>query len=302
MRKMLRWRGVAVCAGLMGLSQMSAEESNARGIVPEVFVKARPGKATAGAAPQAKYQRVGAASSEKANRQAASGEVRQLGLTIWRLRPSTSADSGARILVHDAGGTIEWTPERVSTGSVLRVGDRVRLSVESAQTGYLYVVDQERYADGSLGEPQLIFPTTRTRNGDNQVTAGKLIEIPGQEDQPNYFTMKRSRPDQMGEELTFVVTPQPLEGITLTADPAVLARGDVAKWEAQWGRKFERLELAGGAGRAWTKAEQEAGAGGTRLLTQEEPGPQTIYRVSAGPADPLLVKLGLRYGASKTAR
>jgi len=285
----------------LAVSQLPGEDSKARGIVPEVFVKARPGKASAPAAPQGKYQRVGTSSSPAING-TASGEAKQLGLTIGRLRPSTSADSGARILVHDAGGTVEWTPERVSSSSVLRVGDRVRLSVESAQTGHLYVVDQERYTDGTLGDPQLIFPTTRTRNGDNQVIAGKLIEIPGQEDRPNYFTMKRSRPDQTGEELTFMVTPQPLEGITLTAEPAILSRADVAKWEKQWNRKFERLELTGGAGKAWTKAEQEAGASGTRLLTQEEPGPQTIYRVSGGGAYPLFVRLDLRYGAAKPVR
>jgi hypothetical protein len=43
--------------------------------------------------------------------------------------------------------------------------------------GYLYVIDREQYEDGTLGEPVQIFPTTRTRGGDNSVKPGSLIEI-----------------------------------------------------------------------------------------------------------------------------
>jgi hypothetical protein len=39
--------------------------------------------------------------------------------------------------------------------------------------------------------------------------------------------------------------------------------------------------LAGGAGKTWTKAEQEAGADATRQMTQEVPEPQTIYLIDA---------------------
>lgn len=53
--------------------------------------------------------------------------------------------------------------------------------------------------------------------------------------------------------------------------------------------------MAGGAGKTWTKAEQEAGAYATRQLTQDDPGPQTIYRVAVKPGAPMLVKVGLRY-------
>ena len=120
--------------------------------------------------------------------------VRQVGVTIWRLRPSTAADTGARLLVQDNAGSGEWTPERVSATSTLRNGDRVRLAVESPQAGYLYVIDRERYASGERGAPYLIFPTSRTHGGDNQVTAGKLVEIPGQEDRPNFFSLRPSRP------------------------------------------------------------------------------------------------------------
>ena len=74
----------------------------------------------------------------------------------------------------------QWTPERIEVDTPLKVNDRVRLSVESPRDGYLYVIDREQYADGSLGDAYLIFPTRRTRGGDNRVRPGKLIDIPAQ--------------------------------------------------------------------------------------------------------------------------
>jgi hypothetical protein len=52
----------------------------------------------------------------------------------------------------------------------------VRLSIEASRRGHLYVIDQEAYADGSLGAPLLIFPTLRIRNGDNAVQ--RRVAIP----------------------------------------------------------------------------------------------------------------------------
>jgi hypothetical protein len=90
------------------------------------------------------------------------------------------------------------------------------MSIEAARTGYLYVVDQELYADGSKGEPYLIFPTTRTRGGDNSVKVGRVIEIPAQEDAPFYFTLKRTRTDHVGEVVSVLVSPTPIQELTIT--------------------------------------------------------------------------------------
>ncbi|HEX8290125.1 MAG TPA: hypothetical protein VF570_00135, partial [Pyrinomonadaceae bacterium] len=119
-----------------------------------------------------------------------------VGVTIWRLRPSKDADEGERLIVHEGSDAAAWIPERVPGNAGLVEGDRVRLSIEAARTGYLYVIDREQYADGTLGEPYLIFPTTRTLGGDNRVKAGRLVDIPAQEDSPPFFTLKRSRADQ----------------------------------------------------------------------------------------------------------
>jgi len=277
-------------------SPQAQAQDQTRGITPEEFVRTRPGKPQRSptAKPHVAYRRTTAAAASGA------GEYAQLGLTIWRLRPARSADTGTRIIVQKDDDSIELIPERVSANAPLHIGDRIRFSFESPQTGYLYVIDREQFADGSLGDPVMIFPTTRTRNGDNQVSAGKLIEIPAQEDRPNYFTMQQSKLNnvtQSGELLTVIVATKPIEGITIGAKALPLTSQQVEQWEKEWGARTETFDLTGGAGKTWTKAEQEAGANGTRSLTQEDPQPQTVYRVACKPVSPLLVKVGLRYGS-----
>ncbi|MGH9845648.1 MAG: DUF4384 domain-containing protein [Blastocatellia bacterium] len=277
------------------------QDPGTRQIMAEEFVKSRPGRSSASSASGKRTTyRPASARPAKSSRPGSSDQM-QLGLTVWRLRPSSTRDVGARIIVHHDNETDEWTPERVESTTALRMGERVRFSFESPQTGYLYVIDREQYADGSKGEPSLIFPTTRTREGNNKVAPGQLVEIPGQEDRPNYFTLRQSRPDQTGELLTVIVTPQPIEGISIGNKPLPLSNEQVAQWEKLWGAVTEKFEMTGGAGKTWTKAEQEAGASATRQLTQDDPGPQTIYRVAVKPGSPLLVNVGLRYGRSRKA-
>jgi Domain of unknown function (DUF4384) len=289
---------VAAMLVIAGRGALPAQDET-RDIKPDPFIQARPvqsGQASAAARPA--YKAVGPA----VNVPASSPQLRQIGLTIWRLRPSRSTDKGARIIVQEAATEVQWTPERISTATLLKVGEHLRFSFESAQKGYLYVIDRERYADKTLGDPTLIFPTTRLRNGDNSVTPGRLIEIPDQSDRPNYFTLQRTRENQVGEELVLLVTPEPLEGITPGANPVVLPKDKVAAWEKQWGRPAQQLELVGGVGRPWTKAEQQAGGDQARLLTQQDPSPQTVFRVAAGPEVPVLFQVNLKYLSEKSGQ
>ena len=275
---------------------VTAQDDSSRQIIPEEFTKARPTKSAASAAGRPKYQATGA----KKVAEAKSGNFQQLGLTLWRLRPTKQTDTGARIIVQDpANDVVEWTPERVATDTPLKMGEKIRFSFESPRPGYLYVIDRERYADGSVGEPVLIFPTTRTRDGDNKVGPGHLIEIPAQDDRPNYYSLQETRPDQIGELVSVIVSPEPLVEIIITNKAQKLSPALVSKWEKLWGAQTEKFEMTGGAGRIWTRAEQEAGADVSRQLTQDDPGPQTVYRVAVKPGAPLFVNVGLKYGQNK---
>lgn len=275
-----------------------AQEHDTRGILPADVVQARPVKPASAAVARPVYQPID--KQAIVNLRQPEG-ARQVGVTIWRLRPAAPGDSGARLLVQDNAGEVEWTPERVSVASKLRSGDRVRLAIESPEAGYLYVIDRERYSSGECGTPYLIFPTTRTRGGDNQVSAGKLVEVPGQDDRPNFFSLRPSRPDQVEEELTVLLAPKPIDDLQIGPKAIALTPEMVTRWEHQWGTgKTDIFELAGGAGKTWSASEQEAGAGASRVLTQDDPPPQTIYRVlGAKPGAPILVKVQLHYGVPK---
>jgi hypothetical protein len=225
----------------------------------------------------------------------ASPPVRGLvGVTVWRLRPAQTTDKREiRALIQEDGRDMgDWTPERIPADSPLLEGQRVRISVESGEEGYLYLVDRDEYADGSKSDPYIIFPTTRTRGGDNHVKPGVVIQIPEEQDNPNYFKVVRSRADQVNEVITILVSPKPMPGIGNTRNRIKLTENQMAEWEKQSKTKAYRLEAAGQAGKVLTVAEQAASRGG--VLTQDDPLPQTMYRVDSKPGDTIMLQLPLK--------
>jgi hypothetical protein len=231
-----------------------------------------------------------------------SGET-VVGVTVWRLRPARVRDEGERIVVHKDEGVEDWIPERVASGANFAEGDRVRLSIEAARAGYLYVINREEYADGTYSEPYIIFPTTRTRGGDNRVQPGLLVDIPAQDDRPPYLTLERGRPDQSAEVLSFIITSLPLEGVQVSASPQRVSAEQVASWEKSWGGRLGRFELDGGVGQPWTRSEKEASASVARLLSRNSPAPQTIYYNPAiKHGAPFLLAIRLDYTRPRATR
>lgn len=218
-----------------------------------------------------------------------------IGVTLWRLRQARSTDNqDARILEHQPARNQEWAAERMEADARLKEGERVRLSIESPSTGFLYVIDREEYSNGSIGDPFVIFPTTRTRGGNNSVVGGKVIEFPGQGDNPPYFTLTRSRADHVGELLIIIASPRQIPELQSLSDAAPVPADKLVSWEKDWGGRVERFELEGGAGLPYTGVEKTAGGDGSRMLTQGDPLPQTILRVNAKTGEPTMVKLHLR--------
>jgi hypothetical protein len=165
--------------------------------------KAEPGRTSPAGRPtnRSKRYRLASSSASKQTQTSIEAAAEQLGITLWRLREAKANDKGVRTLVRESDKSSEWIPERVEADTLLRVGDRVRLTVESPRVGFLYVVDQDLFADGTRGDALLIFPATDMRGGDNQVRPGKLIDIPPQENDAYYFTARPRRNDQVGETL-----------------------------------------------------------------------------------------------------
>jgi hypothetical protein len=256
--------------------------------------QANPGVASRPKQPKRTYQ-VASVSTATTPSQVSKSAPVQLGITIWRLRPANANDTGARMLVREKSKSSEWVPERVEAGTSFHEGDQLRLSIESAQPGYLYVFDRELLMDGSMGPAMLIYPWVGMQTS-NDAGPGKLIDIPAQEDSPSYFTARRSSPKHTGEILTVIVTSSPLN-LPVSDKPLHISHVDLEQWEKQWGGQTERLEMQGGAGQTWTTQEQQAAIStGGRQLTREDPAPQTIYRVFGSDKKGLLVNVRLTYG------
>src|ERR1044072_469746 len=258
---------LANIAGLRAQRSVSPGQDTRRKIVSDAFVKNRREIAS----PHRKRKpRVGTkratyrlVASSAVDSRPLTGSFEQLGITIWRLRPPRTRDSG-RALIREKG--ILWTAERLQSNGTFRAGDYVRISVESPRVGYLYVIDRELSADGSTGEAMLIFPWA---DADNKLVPGRLIDIPGQEEDPTHSPARVTSPNQIGELLTFIVTPTPLD-LPLSDNPLRIERKELSRWEKLWGGASERYEMEGGVGQAWTPQEQQAGAKEkTRQLTRK---------------------------------
>ena len=215
-----------------------------------------------------------------------------VGVTIWRLRPALETEKAAVIV--DPQGK-KWIPERVEADTVLSSGDRVRLGIEAARDGYLYIINREQYKDGTRSEPYLIFPTSRLSDGNPHTSVGRIVEIPSQDDQPPFFTLSPGRSDQVAEIISILITPEPMNYLPISEKPLQLSADQVAQWEQAWGKEIGRLEMVDGAGQTWTEAEKEAGTG-ARLLKHEDPPPQSVYyNPTLKESDPTFLSINLRY-------
>jgi hypothetical protein len=297
-----RWRALSlllISCALLAAAMPQEEDDVTRRLWNKQFLKAREEAKKPKPSAQAQKTKTkppvtakpganpGAAGSETVD-----GEL--IGVTIWRLRRALADDD--RILVQKNGATTgQYALERVTADTRFREGQLVRISVEAPREydNYLYVIDREVFKENKgerLGEPSLIFPARSTPPGGNVISAGKSVYVPAQGDPIPYFTLQRSGENHVGEMLIIIISPKPLPATVgrPTLDPAT-----VAQWERLCGGQTERREASGGAGRQWTKEEQEADEG-ARKLVQSDPLPQTIYRVRAKPGVCAMVTIPLR--------
>jgi len=273
---------------------LAQDDDTSKAIRAEEFIVRRPGK---NRRPSTVKYRVAAKSTEVVAAVPPAGMVfGEVGVTIWRFRPSTAADVTKELLEED-GETTSVTLERIKEGTPVAAGQRIRLSIESlSREGYLYVIDREQYSDGTFGEPLLIFPTSRT-NSASYVKAGHLVYIPSVKGRFNIKPSKSGK-QQVAEALTIIVSPQPLiAGDKLATTAIRLTAGQVESWEKEFGTKSTTYEMEGGAGRAMTEKEQAAGVKAIEF-TQDDPPPQTVHRVTTKPDAPVLIKVSLPFGSS----
>ena len=273
---------LASAAATQQQTPATAQGENDRSIIADEFLKNRP--------------KTGRKKLQTTYRLATSARKRsdqpelQVGVTIWKFEPATAGSSNAERSAYGSyWSRRDWIPRRVEADVKFHKGDSLRISIESPRDGYLYVVNRDWLADGTYGETNLIFPT---QSEDNRLQAGKLIDIPAQDEPP----FKASpHPNQSSELLTIIVTSSPLK-LPLGPNAIRVSKRQLSEWEERWGGQAARLEMNGGAGQVRT-TEEELAASPTRArqLTREDPMPQTIYSLVPKNRDGLLFNLVLFY-------
>lgn len=232
-------------------------------------------------------------------------ETAQVGVTFWRFRP-TRADDKTKELVDDGGDNQpkEFTLERFDTDTPFKIGEKVRIGIESlSRTGYLYVIDRELYQDGTFGPPRLIFPTTRIRGGNNFVKPGNLLYLPSP---TRSFRIQQGNPNKplVSEVLTMIISPQPLGLPEEIGEKAMNIPIELfSKWETEWKTSAIQMDLEDGVGQALSEQEQQAGSIGTKdlidednRLTQSDLPPQTVFRSIIKTTNPFLVTVAMKFG------
>lgn len=234
-------------------------------------------------------------------------KVSEIGVTMWKLRPSRSSDKGYQlpVLINDTKQM--WTAERVEIGTLFRSGDRVRIAIESSVSGYLYIVNSELLADGSAGDPFLIFPESESQ--DNSVKPGMLVDIPDQTEDLPYFLINPKNSNYTGELLTVIISPKPLTSLKVDKDGKIKNLDDLIDLENN--TDAEIFSRSDSQDKIYSMTEAQSACGAktrqlvrertpekpcgekTRQLTREEPLPQTLYRVTTVAGQPIVASIQL---------
>lgn len=297
MKKQYRPAFLICCIGLSTMTLVIGQEPASRSITSDDFVNKRPAKARQKQPKRVTYKFV-RVPARKPTRPAGATKVKapadklavtttEIGITVWRMRPPRALDTGFLLPVRDENGDKKmWLSERVAPGTVFKLGDKVRFAVESSKPGYLYIFDRETYADGSFGEPTLIFPETEA--GNNSVKPGMLVDVPDRGEEWPYFNLSTKKPRYAGELLTIIISPQKLTN--LKTDENGKLKGGIDLTDFEFGPEVEIFTRTDTSDRFFSKAESESAS---RSLTRDEPLPQSIYRVKAATGQPAVAFLNL---------
>jgi hypothetical protein len=225
-------------------------------------------------------------------------EIADIGFTLWKFTPVSDSDDPKILKEPGPGGEGLVAARRMLSDSTLEIGDVVRIGIESgSHPGHLYVINREKYSDGTFGKARLLFPTLAFLRGRNQVQPGLLMFFP---QAPSFFEVTSDTPArQNAEEIIVIVAPTEIvDPGRLTLGHLELTDAEVNGWIKKWGVETARLELEGGAGEPMTVAEKAAGDQQKSLslrpsLTATDAVPQTLYRMRIKKGDPVLARIEL---------
>lgn len=227
-------------------------------------------------------------------------ETARLGFTVWRVQDIPKAENSKGLTERDERTGNARRAERLDSSLPLALGDSVRIGIESlTHAGYLYIIDREKYSDGTYGPPTLLYPTLRYRGGDNYVRPGDVTFLPGPGREIT-VTADYGR-NQVAEELIIVVSPTRLVPQSeLRAEQVKISPNQLLQWIKNWSAEEIQIDQIDTQGQAMTEAERLAGAEQSKGLTerpkplsQSDPMPQTTFEMKIKRGSPLITTVTL---------
>jgi hypothetical protein len=222
-------------------------------------------------------------------------ETARLGFTVWRVEKGSGGSQSKGLTERDASDGQRLG--RIADEGVA-VGDSVRIGIESlTHSGYLYVIDREKYADGTYGPPTLIYPTLRYRRGDNSVRPGEIVFLPGP-GREIVVTSDAGR-KQVAEELTVIVSPTRLiTAAELQNEQIKLSPNQLLTWLQDWATQEVQIDQIDAAGAPLTRREEGAVADESkglseRPLSPDDPLPQTMVEMKVRRGNPVITTFTL---------
>ncbi len=166
--------------GIISLLAMAQTPQGKELTAREMFYAARDAATTKPAAAPARTRRPAARPANPAAPPAPASAPR----TETASRPAPTSPTGVPIVSAAMGDStplgLRYTVSRADSeaseirpDSVFHSGDRIRLSVEPSDSGYLYIISR-----GSSGTWSPLFPSAGVENGNNRVEAGQTYAVP----------------------------------------------------------------------------------------------------------------------------
>ena len=229
-----------------------------------------------------------------------------VGITFWRLREARKADDQAvveqtRIVKRVKGKSVEstarMTAERAAAEAAWSDGDMLRMSIEAPFDCFIYILNQERYADGTFSDQYLVFPANVDIKWSARGAPGKLVYVPSEPDYFEVTSLNTEGREKTAEVFTILLTSKALETLPALADQDSNRKVDAQLFE-QLRRDYEtrvwRFENMAAAKTSITKMEKKAGATSGKMLTESDPDPQTVYHVACRPGSSLLITVPVK--------
>ncbi len=283
---------LALC--LSTIHQIAAQDEGSKGLLPdEAGVKTNPKR-------KKRPRPITLQTQNRFTRRPAPAgtEYGQVGITFWRV------DYGSSKGIEEVGK--EQTQDRLDINATYTNGDTFRINVVSPTGGYLYIVDQEQYSDGSIGPAVLAFPTLGIRKGNNLIQAWESVQIPAY---PKVWRFKSRtlvegevRKVQTAELLTIIISPKPLIDHSLITDKQLaFTKGEFESWKTKWKttttvQQFDMENSTGKVVDARSKGVEEVGT--EAATNDEELDAQTTYQLAIKPGTPIMVTVPLRFASA----